>query len=355
MSDRRWFRIGVAVVLILSILWLLDEVNYVFTPIIIFFKSLFVPFLIAGLLFYLLRPLIILLEKGKMPRKLAILFVFLIICGLITLIVKLIGPIIQEQFQQLIDNIPLMISAVENAITYWQQNQEFIPQYVKDFVNQFTGRLEQIFSATGVFVTEMIGSIFSFVFTIVVVPFILFYLLNDREKFIPSVRRFFPETRRDEIEHVLKDMDRALASYIQGQLIVSTCVGILLLIGYVIIGLDYALLLSLFAMVTNVIPFLGPFIAVIPAVIVAFFQEPIMVLYVIIVMIIAQQIESNFISPQIMGRALNVHPLTIILLIIVGGNLAGILGMILIIPVYAVSKVVIKHTYQLILMKQNRI
>lgn len=185
-------------------------------------------------------------------------------------------------------------------------------------------------------------------FTVIVSPFILFYLLKQGRELSPSIVKFFPQNRKKDIRQVLHDMDHALASYIQGQLIVSACVAVMLLIGYTIIDLNYEILLAVFGMATNVIPFLGPFIAVIPAIIVAWFQDPIMVVYVIIIMIVAQQIEGNLITPQIMGRQLNVHPLTIILLILVGGNIAGIVGMILIIPTYAVSKVVVSYGYRLI-------
>ena len=348
-AKERWFRTAIGIILFLVIIWLLNEVKFIFTPLVIFVQTLFLPFLIAGILFYLCRPLIQMLEKVRVPRTIAILLIFLVIIALLTLVVSFIGPIVQDQFARLIDNIPKMIATIQEGITYWQENQEF----VKDAVHDIGSRLQGIASTTGVLIGNFLSNVFSFVFALVVVPFILFYLLKEREQFAPGLLRFFPRSKEYEIRQVLGDMDRALASYIQGQLFVSTCVGIMLLIGYVIIRLDYALLLALFAMVMNVIPFLGPFLATVPAVVVAWFQDPIMVLYVLIVMIIAQQIESNLISPQVMGRALNVHPLTIILLILVGGNLAGILGMILIIPTYAVLKVVAKHSYQLLSIRKT--
>jgi predicted PurR-regulated permease PerM len=352
-TEKRWFRFGIGLILILTIFWLLNEVSFIFTPLVIFVQTLFLPFLIAGILFYLFRPLTHVLEQWHVPRKVAILLIFLVIIGLVATVVALLGPIVQKQFVQLIDNIPAMISTVQEGISFWQENQQFIPEFVKEAVYNIGNKLESIFATTGSFIGNLLSSVFGFVFALVIVPFILFYLLHDREKFASNVSRFFPDSKEGEIRDVLRDMDKAIASYIQGQLIVSTCVGILLLIGYLIIGLDYSLLLALFAMITNVIPFLGPFIAVIPAVIVAFFQDPVMVLWVAIIMLLAQQIESNLVSPQVMGRALNVHPLTIILLILVGGNLAGVLGMILIIPTYAVAKVVVQHSYQLLSIKRR--
>ncbi|WP_318272229.1 AI-2E family transporter [Jeotgalicoccus nanhaiensis] len=109
-----------------------------------------------------------------------------------------------------------------------------------------------------------------------------------------------------------------------GQLFVSLIVGIMLLIGYLIIGLDYALLLALIGVVTDVIPFLGPYITVTPAIIDALFQNPLTVVYVAIIMLYAQQIDGNLITPNVMGNALSVHPLTVITLILAAGNISGI-------------------------------
>ncbi|MBB6454812.1 putative PurR-regulated permease PerM [Salirhabdus euzebyi] len=354
-TKTKWFQVSISIILFLIIVWLMNEVQFVFTPLVIFAQTLFAPFLIAGLLFYLCRPFINLLEKFKVPRKLGILTLFLIFICIFTIIISLIGPVVQKQFTNLVSNVPEMIDVVEEGITYWQENQQFIPEFVKDGVEYVGDRLETIILSTGSFIGSFLGNLIGFIISLAIVPFILFYMLSDRDKFAPNVTRFFPKSRADDIRNVLRDMDDALASYIQGQLIVSTFVGVVLYIGYLIIDLDYSLLLALFGMVTNVIPFLGPFLAVIPAIIAAWFQDPIMVLYVIIVMVVAQQAESNLISPTVMGRALNIHPLTIILLILVGGNLAGILGMILIIPTYAVSKVIVKHTYKLIVIRREEL
>lgn len=347
MTNERWFRVGIGMIILLVIIWLLYADNFIFTPLVIFVKTLFLPFLIAGVLFYLTRPLTKVLEWVHVPRKIAILIIFLIIAGILTLAINLLLPIVQTQFNRLINNIPNMISNIQDAIVYWQQNQESIPDFVNQAVNSAGNKLQQIFSNAGSSIGGFLTSTISILFSLVVVPFILFYLLDDREKFLPSFLRFFPKARAEEIRNVLVDMDRAVGGYIQGQLIVSTCVGFVLLVGYYIIGLDYALLLALFGMVFDIIPFLGAFISVIPALIAAWFQDPIMMIYVGIVMMVAHFLESNLISPQVMGRVLSVHPLTIILLILVGGNLGGVPGMILIIPMYAVGKVMAQHGYKL--------
>src|SRR5699024_4532461 len=119
-----------------------------------------------------------------------------------------------------------------------------------------------------------IGQLISFILAVVLVPLFLFFMLKDGEKLIPHITQIFDEKKSKNIRSLLYKIDETLTAFIQGQLIVSFCVGVLLFIGYLIIGLNYSLTLALFAMLMNVIPFLGPFIAVIPALIVGAFQSP---------------------------------------------------------------------------------
>lgn len=143
-------------------------------------------------------------------------------------------------------------------------------------------------------------------------------------------------------------MNHALSAYIRGQIFVAVCLGILLFIGYLIIGLPYALLLAVIAMVTNVVPYLGPIIAISPALVIAFVTSPFMVLKLAIVWVIVQLLEGKVISPQVMGKSLHVHPITVIFVILTAGNLFGIIGIILAVPGYAILKVIVTHVYRFI-------
>src|SRR5690606_25440673 len=116
----------------------------------------------------------------------------------------------------------------------------------------------------------------------------------------------------------------------------------------------YALVLSLLSLFTNVIPFIGPLLGTIPAIIVGWIEDPVMVIKVLIVAVIAQQLEGNLVSPLVMGRQLKIHPLTIIVILLVAGSLGGFLGLLLAVPTYAVSKVVISHIYRLILLRRTQ-
>jgi predicted PurR-regulated permease PerM len=352
MPQGKGFRIGIGIALILLIIYLGSLVDWIFKPIVVLVQTLFAPIVLAGVLFYLLRPFVNLLSK-KMPRSLSILILYLTAIGLITTLVLIVGPELQSQFTSLTMNWPQFMNEIRGMIIAVQEN-EYISRFQESenfSLEDITSRLEEyltgIMSSIGSNVASLIGIIANIIIIMIIIPFILFYMLKEGEKAPNQVIRLLPRKHQKEGESILSDMDYALSSYIQGQIIVSVCVGILVYIGYLIIGIEYPLVLALIAMFTNVIPFIGPWIGTFPGVIVGFLDSPFMALLVIIVVVVVQQIESNLISPQVMGRKLDIHPLTIILLLLVASRFAGLLGLLLAVPTYAVGKVIVLHVYRL--------
>ncbi|RNA70083.1 AI-2E family transporter [Alteribacter keqinensis] len=360
MPQSKFFRFLYGLTFVLLIIYLGTKVPFIFTPIQVLFGTLFIPFLIAGVLFYLLRPVVNLLHKQKVPKPLSILLIYLGAVGLMTGLVFLIGPTLQEQWNNLVDNAPGLFNEVRNMLIELQNN-EWVNQFqetenfsIEEITENFTEYLSNAFEILTRNIASVIGVITSILILAIIIPFILFYMLKDGEKLPDQVLRYLPKKQRGEGHRILSDLDTALSSYIQGQIIVSFCVGVLMYISFLIIGIEYSLILALVAMVTNVIPFIGPWIGTIPAVIVAIIDSPWMVVKVLIAIVVVQQIESNVISPQVMGKKLAVHPLTIILLLLVAGQFAGLFGLLLAVPTYAVSKVVVSHTYRLYMLKRKQ-
>lgn len=346
--EKRWFKIMVAIILFLLIVSLLKSNEFILTPVYVLISTIFLPFVLAGILYYLSRPLVSFLVKRKLPQWVSILAVYVVIILIIYGLVRLVGPLINEQLETFIDNLPAMVSVVLEWVRYFQENRNTFPDFIQEYILTATADIQaNIENNIGniaksiVSVVGVIGGFINTIINLVLVPFILFYMLKDGHRFLPSVSILFPKSNRSHVAKILKDMDKTIGAYIQGQMFVSVIVGILLYIGYLIIDLNYSLVLALFGLLTNVIPYFGPFIAVIPALLVALFQDPIMVLYVAIIMIIAQQIEGNVISPNVMGKSLNIHPLTIIVIVLTAGNLAGLVGIIFAIPAYSVIKVIV--------------
>ena len=147
------------------------------------------------------------------------------------------------------------------------------------------------------------------VFIAFIVPFLAFYILKDFDVFERAVIHYVPKSHRKNTVRLLKDIDEALGSYIRGQLLVCLIVGILAYIGYLLVGMPYALLFASIVAITNVIPYLGPFIGAAPALLMASTVSVKMMLLVVIVNTVCQILEGNIISPQVVGRTLHLHPL----------------------------------------------
>lgn len=345
MTNKLWFQTGIGIILALVIIRLFIEVQGIFDPLFIIAGTIFVPLLLGGVLFYLTRPILNFLMKKKFPKWAAVLTVLLSIVLVFYLFYIMIGPIVTDQVNRLANNAPEIIESIEETGQYLFDQRDRLPDSIEEQLNDVTSQIGERLGDVGGWVVSFIASVVSGVVTMVLVPFFLVYLLVDHKKFVPFISGFFSGERKRWIRKTMHDVDDTLQAYIQGQLLVSFLVGIMLLIGYWAIGLEYALLLALIGMVTNVIPFLGPYIAVFPAILLALVQDPIMAVYVAIIMLVAQQIESNFITPNVMGKSLDVHPLTVITLILAAGNIAGLWGIILAIPVYAVIKTIVSNIY----------
>ncbi|PSL43548.1 putative PurR-regulated permease PerM [Salsuginibacillus halophilus] len=352
MTKTTWFRILTAIVLILLAINLAVQVPFIFYPFKVAVESLAPVLILGGVLYYILRPLVNVMKK-KMPVVVSILLIFGLFTGLLALLIILVGPILANQVSNFVESAPRFANDMQSWFNdLMQQDWVAVIQEEAGFgdvdASTITDQLMNTLSGMGENIIGFLGIVVNVVTAIVVLPFVLFFLLKDGDRLPGNIVGFLPEDSRDEGRNILQDMDETLSAYIQGQAIVSVCVGLLSLIAYLIIGLDYALVLATIAMFTNLIPFIGPFIGTIPALIIALFESPVTALWVVVAIIIIQQIESNLISPNVMGHKLKVHPLTIILLLLVAGNLAGLIGLILAIPAYAVSKVILQNVYRLL-------
>ena len=347
MQKNKFYTFSLQLLILLTIIFVGTKISFLFEPVGVFASTLFFPILISCFLYFLLNPIVNLLQKWKLPRIVAILVLYIAIIGLIAFAIGNLIPALSRQIMELVEGMPRYSKELqlffnrlaENESFKWVMNQDFVSQEeiihsVTEFVNTLPNRL-----------TASISTVFGFVantaITAVTVPFLLFFMFKDGYKFPDAMAKFFPFAYRDEAIKTMKDTANTLSSYIQGQMLVAMFVGTLSLIGFLIVDLRYALIMALIVAVTNIIPYVGPFLGGAPAVIVALFESPTQALLVLIVIVAAQQLEGNLISPLILGKTLDTHPATIIILLLVAGNLAGIMGMVLAVPTYAVAKTVV--------------
>lgn len=350
------------------VIFVFSKVSFIFYPLQVLFNVVILPGVLAIILYYLLRPFLKILTKWKVRRGLAILLLFLIVLGLIILIVLLVYPFLQEQLIKLLREFPSYFKAlVENIVTILNNSKvnAYFEKMNFDYnavLNDITGNLvttvkdtfTHLASTVASGITGFVSTLTGIILSLVTVPFILFYLLYEGEKLPKFILRIFPPRMRKEVHQVLLEMDEKVSSYIQGQILVSICIGILMTIGFLFIGLDYAFLLGFLAMITAVVPYLGPAIAITPALIIALVDSPFMLIKLIIVWTIVQLIEGKLITPNIMGKSLSIHPITIIFVLLTAGSLFGAAGVILGIPSYAILKVVVSHIFKLFQKRYNK-
>ncbi|AUD13930.1 MULTISPECIES: AI-2E family transporter [unclassified Planococcus (in: firmicutes)] len=351
-------------ILIGLVVFIFREVSFIFNPLNVFMKTVVLPVVLALILYYLLRPVLRLLEHFKIPRIWGILIIFLGGIGLLTLLSVLVFPFLRDQFQNLIEEFPEYFMRLLNNIDQFLRNSIFGDYYrdssfnIEALIATLPTSIADTLQATvtGIIarVTSWISTITGVILSIVIVPFILFYLLKDGDKLPDYFLKLLPPRFRDDTREVLRDADKQLGAYIQGQLIVAFCIGVMVYIGFLIIGMDYALLLGALAMVTSIVPYIGPAIAITPAAIIALVTSPFMLVKLAIVWTVVQLVEGNLISPQVMGKTMYIHPVTIIFVLLTAGSLFGVVGVILGIPMYALLRVIVSHLYKLFKRRYNR-
>ena len=345
MTKKLWFQVGIAILLTLLIIKYFVEIHFIFNPIIIIFKTILVPLLLGGVLFYISVPLQRFLEKHGMPRWGSLLTVIIILFGLVAGFLLLIGNPISQQVKNLVENAPYLEEKIKEAAKFITENRENLPPQVGEFIDSVANSIQTITLTATTWIYKFVSGAVSVTFTLILVPFFFVFMLKDHEKFAPNIYGKFTGERRAWVKDTLEDINRVLSSYVQGQVLISFLLATMILIGYLIIDLEYALLLAIFAFFMNMIPFIGPWISLAPAIIVALVTDPKDVIFVALITLIAQQVESNLITPNIMGKSLDIHPLTVISLVLAAGNIAGFIGIIVAIPTYAVIKVIVTNIY----------
>ncbi|OXM17416.1 AI-2E family transporter [Paenibacillus herberti] len=343
-TQNRMLMTLVYIILGLLALFLLLLMKPVLMNLYRFASAILTPFLIAMVISYVLHPIVSLLSARRVPRSMAVLLIYTVFFSALTVILINLIPMVAGQVHELGEHAPELTMRAQSLVNDFN-NTSFLPDSFRDALIRALLAMEKRLAESTTDFINNIGSMLNAVFLLFIIPFLVFYILKDFEVMERTVIAYVPKTHRKQIVRMFKDIDEALGSYIRGQFLVCLIVGVLAYAGYALIGLPYALMLAAIVAVTNVIPYLGPFIGAAPALLVASTVSFKMMLLVLIVNMICQILEGNVISPQVVGRTLHIHPLMIIFALLVGGELAGIPGMILAVPVFAALKVILQHVF----------
>jgi len=299
---------------------------------------------------YLLNPIVNYFEKKGLSRFLSVVLIYLILAIIIFLLIFVFGPNIMKEFKNLGSILPRYLDRVfgylDSIYDKYIKNIDNIPPQldgVKGIFKDNVSEIENIVTKWIKKFTEKTIDIFSKIFTIVLIPILSFYFLNDKEYFKKKMYFCIPKDYRNHVLKLSKDVNKVISQFIKGRVLVAIFVGITTTIALFFLKIDFALIIGLMAGIADIIPYFGPVIGIIPAVFFALLKSPIRALWVIIIFTIIQQIENNIITPKVVGESVGIHPVTVILSLIIGGGFFGVTGMILAIPVVGILKVLYSY------------
>jgi predicted PurR-regulated permease PerM len=181
--------------------------------------------------------------------------------------------------------------------------------------------------------------IFSQLLSVVFAPILAFYILKDAGLFRAKFLGIFPNSWRGEINSLLRELGDVLERFVLGELLVSAIIGVLTALGMLILGVKFAFIIGLIAGLAELVPYFGPFIGAIPAIGFALLKSQTTAIYAALVILVIQQLEGNVISPAILGGSVGLHPFLVVFALLAGGELLGIWGLILAVPVAAMLRV----------------
>ncbi|MGW7159955.1 AI-2E family transporter [Paenibacillus taichungensis] len=342
-------RFSIALALILINIYLLSRVSFIFQPLVTMLTVITVPMMLSVFFYYLLRPLVNYMEKKKLNRTLSILLIYLVFGILFALFIIGLWPSLREQLINLVENAPNLINSLSLQLKELEQNgviTAMFPDGSTPF-SQITDYINKGFTFVTNYVSGFFSLISSFAIVLFTFPIILFYMLKQGEKFGRKLVHIAPKRFQKDSRDVVLEIDQALSGFIVGRVLVNLALGVLMYIGFLIIGLPYALLLTVIAVIMNFVPFIGAILSSVPIVIMGLVVSPSVAIWSLIIILVAQQIQDNLVAPYVFGKKLDIHPLTTIILVLGAGDLGGIIAILIIIPVYMIVKIILVRIYQL--------
>lgn len=313
--------------------------------------SLLYPFILAFLIAYLLNPIVSSLQKIGLNRFWSILGVYVIFAAVLLLGGIFLVPLLIGELSALGQVIPQVMEKSKESLLWL--NQFYLNTPIPEVMRQEIGNLFQLLQQeVNHTLTSLIGTVmflFEHALDLLISPILAFYILYDWEQLFDQWLKRLPRSYHRPFIHLLKDLDIVLSGIIRGQLLVALIVGALATLVLWLMGLPYALLFGIIAGILDLVPYFGAFLGSLPGVAVALLDSPQKALQVALLFFLIQQVESCVICPRILGESTGMHPLSVIFFLLLGGELFGILGLLLALPVAAFGKVLLQHTLNVLL------
>ncbi len=275
----------------------------------------------------------------------AILVVYLFFSAFTGVILWTVLPRLVTELETIVRKLPDQARHLEEMGqgTIDSLNRIDLPTTIRDGLNILMERIEiALENLAGKFTVVLMGA-FANIVSLIISPILAFYFLRDHKSMRERTLQYVPAKYRGDVQNIMREINIALNGFFRGQLLVCLFVGIFIYAGLFFLKIPYALFIGLVAGLFDIIPYFGPVLGFLPAAAFALMKSPLTVLWVFLIFVAANQIENGIISPKIIGDRVGLHPLIVIFAVFVGGDLMGIVGMLLAIPVAATIRVILEY------------
>ncbi|WP_077327141.1 AI-2E family transporter [Virgibacillus siamensis] len=330
-------------IVVLLFVYLIIKLFPVYGAVFSFLWHIIAPFLIAGLIAYLLYPVVRKMHQYNMPKGLAVMVIYVIFFGGTAYLIYRIYPAIIHQLAELKNQLPQLLDMYRDFIYSLYEYTAFLPENVHDKMDELLRELESYVENLLTNLVRGFTKIFDMIILLTVIPVLVFYFLKDYTKMKDFLKKWVPGKYRDDVRQLAGELDDRLGGYFRGQLLVCLIVSLVSFALLYFLHINYALLLAIVIGITNIIPYFGPIIGALPVVAITAATAPDLLLIVIAGIAAIQVMEGNLLTPYVMGKSIQIHPAAIIFVLLVGGEMFGVVGMIIAVPVLTVLKVIFEH------------
>lgn len=328
-------------IVILVLIILLIKWYPVYKVILLFLMKLFLPFLLAAFISYVLYPVVLKLHTFGISKGFAVIIIYVLFFASIAIIFYKSFPVFIGQLQDLSEQLPYLVTMYEDTIYSAYESTSFLPEIVHDKMDDFIIHMELSIEKQIEHILEKAENMFDFIILLTIIPVLVFYFLKDFTQMKRWFKQVMTKKHGVKLEKVIKAIHESLGGYVRGQLLISSAITLLTFIIYYTLQLKYALLLAIIMGLMNIIPYFGPLIGTIPAALIAATVSYRLVMIVLAANIVVQVLESSFLSPYIMGKSVRMHPVVIIFALLLGAELGGLVGMIVTVPLLTITRAIV--------------
>ena len=318
-----------------------------------FLQPILTPFLVGAILGYLGDPMVDRLEQSRLPRSAGVLVVFLVFGLIIGAVILVVLPLLAGELVALIRDIPAAFAWLQQTASPWMVTYFGVDPFdVKPdaVASQVIENWQKAGGVVGTILAQVTRSGFALLGALGVValtPVVAFYIMRDWDTIMLQIREMLPRDVEPTFVRLCTECDEVLGAFLRGQLLIMVLLGCVYAIGLYLLGLDLAILIGVLSGLASIVPYLGFFVGIVAAAVAAMFQfqDPMYLAYVAVVFGIGQALEGWVLTPWLVGDRIGLHPVAVIFAVLAGGQLFGLVGILLALPVAAVVMVFVRHLH----------